>query len=163
MLEHRLWSLPNINATSGECLFCWAGVAYYIGPVHVYWQASRAKMLNQSWLNVVQCRRWWTKRWTNIDSTSPCVSWVLLCLLLGQTDHTGKHAYRRAIACRQRCFNAGTPSTTLAQHLVSVAVLGLLLMTGVLPSKHEMLTQCCFNAGPTSEMAGQHSNNIGIL
>ena len=69
---------------------------------------------------------------------------------LGQTDYTaftGKHAYRRTITCSQRCFNAGTPSTTLAQHLVSVAVLGLLLMTGALPSKHETLNQCCFNAG----------------
>ena len=75
---------------------------------------------------------------------------------LGQTDHTGKHAYRWTITCSQRCFNAGTPPTTLAQHLVSVAVLGLLLMTGALPSKHETLTQCCFNAGPTSETAGQH-------
>ena len=66
---------------------------------------------------------------------------------LGQTDHTGKHAYRWTITCRQRCFNAGTQSTTLAKHLVSVAVLGLLLLTGALPSKHETLTQCCFNAG----------------
>ena len=40
---------------------------------------------------------------------------------LGQTDHTGKHAYRWTITCRQRCFNAGTPSTTLAQHLVILA------------------------------------------
>ena len=47
-----------------------------------------------------------------------------------------------------------------AQHLVSVAVLGPILMTGALPSKHETLTQCCFNAGPTSETAGQHSNII---
>ena len=71
---------------------------------------------------------------------------------LGQTDHTsftGKHAYRWTITCSQRCFNAGTPPTTLAQHLISVAVLGLLLMTGALPSKHETLTQCCFNARPT--------------
>ena len=70
---------------------------------------------------------------------------------LGQTDHTaftGKHAYRWTITCSQRCFNAGTPSTTLAQHLVSVVVLGLLLMTGALPSEHETLTQCCFKAGP---------------
>ena len=83
---------------------------------------------------------------------------------LGQTAHTsftGKHADRWTITCSQRCFNAGTPSTTLAQHLVRVAVLGLLLMTGALPSKHETLTQCCFNAGLTSETAGQHSNNIG--
>ena len=57
---------------------------------------------------------------------------------LGQTDHTaftGKHADRWTITCSQRCFNAGTLSTTLAQHLVSVAVLGLLLMPGALPSK----------------------------
>ena len=79
---------------------------------------------------------------------------------LEQTDHTGKHTYRWTITCSQRCFNAGTPRTTLAQHLVSAAVLGLLLMTGALPSKHETLTQCCFNAGPTSETAGQHSNNF---
>ena len=49
---------------------------------------------------------------------------------LGQTAHTaftGKHAYRWTITCSQRCFNAGTPSKTLAQHLASVAVLGLLL------------------------------------
>ena len=80
---------------------------------------------------------------------------------LGQAAHTaftGKHAYRWTITCSQRCFKAGTQSTTLAQHLVSVAVLGLLLMTGAPPSKHEALTQCCFNAGPTS---GQHLNNIG--
>ena len=68
-------------------------------------------------------------------------------LPLGQTDHTGKHVYRWTITCSQRCFKAGTPPTTLAQHLVSVAVLGLLLMTGALPSQHETLTQCCFNAG----------------
>ena len=37
---------------------------------------------------------------------------------------------------------SGTRSTPLAQHLVSVAVLGLLLMPGALPSKHETLTQC---------------------
>ena len=49
---------------------------------------------------------------------------------LRQTAHTaftGKHAYRWTITYSQRCFNAGTPSMTLAQHLVSVAVLGLLL------------------------------------
>ena len=65
---------------------------------------------------------------------------------LGQTDHTaftGKHAYRWTIICSQRCYNAGTRSTT-----ASVAVLGLLLLTGALPSKHETLTQCCFNVGP---------------
>ena len=50
----------------------------------------------------------------------------------------------------QFCFNAGTLSTTLAQHLVSVAVLGLLLMTDALPSKHETLTQCCFIVGHLS-------------
>ena len=74
---------------------------------------------------------------------------------LGRTDHTGKHAFRWTITCSQRCFNDGTPSTTLAQHLVSVAVLGLLLMTGALPRKYETLTQCCFNVGPTSETAGR--------
>ena len=47
---------------------------------------------------------------------------------------------------------------TLAQHLVSVAVLGLLLMPGAVPSKHETLTQYCFNVGPTSS---QHLNTIG--
>ena len=82
---------------------------------------------------------------------------------LGQTDHTGKHAYRWTITCSQRCFNAGTPPTTLAQHLVSVAVLGLLLMTGALPSKHKTLNPCCFIVAPTSETAGQHSNNCIIV
>ena len=116
-------------------------------PIHVYWQASRDKTLNQSWPNV--CPTMVDKCWTNIDSMSPCVSWVL-CMPLGQTDHTAftdKHAYRWTITCSQRYTNAGTPSTTLAQHLVSVAVLGLLLMTRALPGKHETLTQCCFNAG----------------
>ena len=36
---------------------------------------------------------------------------------------------------------SGTRSTPLAQHLVSVAVLGLLLMPGALPSKHETCSQ----------------------
>ena len=79
----------------------------------------------------------------------------------GQTDHTRKYVYRWTITCSQRCSNTGTTSTTLAQHLVSVAVLGLLLMTGALPSKHETLTQCCFIDRPTSETVGQHSNNSG--
>ena len=38
-------------------------------------------------------------------------------------DRPSKHAYRWTITWSQRCFNAGTPSTTLAQHLVSVTVL----------------------------------------
>ena len=64
-----------------------------------------------------------------------CQLSVVVYMSLGQTDHTGKHAYRWTITCSQRCFNAGTPPTMLAQHLASVAVLGLLLMTGALPSR----------------------------
>ena len=52
---------------------------------------------------------------------------------LGQID---KHAYRWPITWSHCCFNADTPSTTLAQHLVSVAVLSLLLVPGAVPSKH---------------------------
>ena len=76
-------------------------------------------------LTLGQRRRWWT----NVE---PTLIQRPLCQL--SADHTGKHAYRWTITCRQRCFNAGTPSTTLAHHLVSVAVLGLLLMTGALPA-----------------------------
>ena len=60
MLEHHLGSSPNINATSGKCLFCWAVSGrwvYYIDHIHVYWRASRDKTLNQCWLNAGPT--WW--------------------------------------------------------------------------------------------------------
>ena len=43
----------------------------------------------------------------------------------------------------------------------NIAVLGLLLMTGALPSKHETLNQCCFNAGDGGPTFKQLSIIVG--
>ena len=109
-----------------------------------------------------------TRRWINVGLTlNQHQHWfnVSLCQLsvvvyASGTDWPSKHAYSWTITWSQRCFNAGTPSTTLVQHLVSVAILGLLLMPGALLSKHVTLTQCCFIVGQTS---GQHLNTIVLL
>ena len=101
------------------------------------------------WSNVVDGGQTLNQHWFNVSLCQ-----LSVVVYAPETDWPYRHT------CSQRCSNAGTRPTTLAQKLVSVAVLGLLLMTGALPSKHEMLTQCCFNAGQRSETAGQHSNKF---
>ena len=66
------------------------------------------------------------ERRTNIDSTYFLVSAEYCCVCLWDrqwTDWPSKHYNAGQSHGAKRCFNAGTPSTTLAQHLVSVAVL----------------------------------------
>ena len=59
---------------------------------------------------------------------------------LGHTDHTAGQSHAASVVSMlAHCL----------RHLVSVAVLGLLLLSGALPSKYETLNQCCFIVGPT--------------
>ena len=110
---------------------------------HWFNDVDSGQSLNQHWFNVSLCQ-------LSVVVYASGTDWPYRQTRIPLDNHM-----------RQRCFNAGTLSMTLAQYLVSVAVLGLLLMPGAVPSKHETLTQCCFNVGQTSEMAGQHLNNIG--